>query len=164
GRTSYRRKGNDPIGRNTPSRGGRPTPGEREGGRHARALHPPGRHQPVRRALPSANDLPFRGAPAGGRDHHPWDQGRGKRQASGPAEEGMRRRMRTRLEYAVLAGAAADLAGLGLIAAASWLITRAAEQPPLAALSVAIMATRAFATGRGVFRYAERLTGHDVAL
>lgn len=76
----------------------------------------------------------------------------------------MNRRMGTRLVWAVLAGAAADLAGLGLIAAAAWLITRAAEQPPLAALSVAIVATRAFATGKGVFRYAERLTGHDVAL
>ncbi|MEV0994150.1 ATP-binding cassette domain-containing protein [Nonomuraea sp. NPDC050202] len=76
----------------------------------------------------------------------------------------MNRRMGTRLVWAVLAGSAADLAGLGLIAAAAWLITRAAEQPPLAALSVAIVATRAFATGKGVFRYAERLTGHDVAL
>ncbi|MEU8356460.1 ATP-binding cassette domain-containing protein [Nonomuraea sp. NPDC048882] len=76
----------------------------------------------------------------------------------------MNRRMGARLFWAVLAGAAADLAGLGLIAAAAWLITRAAEQPPLAALSVAIVATRAFATGKGVFRYAERLTGHDVAL
>lgn len=76
----------------------------------------------------------------------------------------MNRRMGWRLVWAVLAGGAADLAGLGLIAAAAWLITRAAEQPPLAALSVAIVATRAFATSRGVFRYAERLTGHDVAL
>lgn len=76
----------------------------------------------------------------------------------------MNRRMGLRLTWAVLAGAAADLAGLGLIAAAAWLITRAAEQPPLAALSVAIVATRAFATSKGVFRYAERLTGHDVAL
>ncbi|GGO71437.1 thiol reductant ABC exporter subunit CydC [Nonomuraea cavernae] len=76
----------------------------------------------------------------------------------------MNRRMGIRLGWAVLAGAAADLAGLGLIAAAAWLITRAAEQPPLTALSVAIVATRAFATGKGVFRYAERLTGHDVAL
>ena len=76
----------------------------------------------------------------------------------------MRRRLGLRLWWAVLAGSAADLAGLGLIAAAAWLITRAAEQPPLAALSVAIVATRAFATGKGVFRYAERLTGHDVAL
>nr|WP_236051447.1 ATP-binding cassette domain-containing protein [Nonomuraea cypriaca] len=69
-----------------------------------------------------------------------------------------------RLLWAVLAGAAADLAGLGLIAAAAWLITRAAQQPSMAALSVAIVATRAFATSKGVFRYAERLTGHDVAL
>ncbi|MFI6531877.1 thiol reductant ABC exporter subunit CydC [Nonomuraea sp. NPDC050547] len=76
----------------------------------------------------------------------------------------MKRRMGLRIVWAVLAGAAADLAGLGLIAAAAWLITRAAEQPELAALSVAIVATRAFATSRGVFRYAERLTGHDVAL
>ncbi|MER5999608.1 thiol reductant ABC exporter subunit CydC [Nonomuraea angiospora] len=76
----------------------------------------------------------------------------------------MNRRMGTRLLWAVLAGAAADLAGLGLIAAAAWLITRAAQQPGLAALSVAIVATRAFATSKGVFRYAERLTGHDVAL
>ncbi|MFI6481962.1 thiol reductant ABC exporter subunit CydC [Nonomuraea sp. NPDC050663] len=74
------------------------------------------------------------------------------------------RSMRWRLVWAVLAGAAAELAGVGLIAAAAWLITRAAEQPPLAALSVAIVAVRAFATSRGVFRYAERLTGHDVAL
>ncbi|MER7499515.1 thiol reductant ABC exporter subunit CydC [Nonomuraea pusilla] len=76
----------------------------------------------------------------------------------------MNRRTGVRLLWAVLAGAAADLAGLGLIAAAAWLITRAAQQPPLAALSVAIVATRAFATGKGVFRYTERLTGHDVAL
>ncbi|MEU8147290.1 thiol reductant ABC exporter subunit CydC [Nonomuraea sp. NPDC048901] len=76
----------------------------------------------------------------------------------------MNRRMGLRLTWAVLAGVAAELAGLGLIAAAAWLITRAAEQPELAALSIAIVATRAFATSKGVFRYAERLTGHDVAL
>src|SRR5690606_29457200 len=69
-----------------------------------------------------------------------------------------------RLAPAVAAGAAAELAGLGLTAASAWLITRAAEQPPLAALSVAIVAVRAFAVGKGVFRYGERLAGHDVAL
>ncbi|MEU7894810.1 thiol reductant ABC exporter subunit CydC [Nonomuraea sp. NPDC049152] len=74
------------------------------------------------------------------------------------------RRMGARVAWAVLAGAAAELAGVGLTASAAWLITRAAEQPPLAALSVAIVAVRAFATSKGVFRYAERLTGHDVAL
>ncbi|GAA4573953.1 thiol reductant ABC exporter subunit CydC [Planotetraspora kaengkrachanensis] len=72
--------------------------------------------------------------------------------------------MPRRLVLATLAGAAADLAGIALIAAAAWMITRAAEQPPLAALSVAIVAVRAFATTRGLFRYGERLAGHDVAL
>ncbi|WP_283133270.1 thiol reductant ABC exporter subunit CydC [Rhizohabitans arisaemae] len=69
-----------------------------------------------------------------------------------------------RLTWAALAGAAAELAGLGLIAAAAWLIARAAQQPELAALTVAIVAVRAFAITKGIFRYGERLTGHDVAL
>ncbi|GAA3137264.1 thiol reductant ABC exporter subunit CydC [Planomonospora alba] len=69
-----------------------------------------------------------------------------------------------RIVLAALAGIAAELAGLALIGTAAWLITRAAEQPPLAALTVAIVGVRAFATSKGVLRYAERLTGHDVAL
>lgn len=88
---------------------------------------------------------------------------------SAPHGAGLRRTilapgMARRLVVAALAGSAADLAGVALIASAAWLITRAAEQPPLAALSVAIVGVRAFATGKGVLRYAERLTGHDVAL
>ncbi|GIH73772.1 thiol reductant ABC exporter subunit CydC [Planobispora longispora] len=74
------------------------------------------------------------------------------------------KRMGGRLALAAAAGAAAELAGLGLIGSAAWLIARAAEQPPLAALSVAIVGVRAFATSKGVFRYGERLAGHDVAL
>ncbi|GGK88398.1 thiol reductant ABC exporter subunit CydC [Planomonospora parontospora subsp. parontospora] len=69
-----------------------------------------------------------------------------------------------RIALAAAAGVAAELAGLALIGSAAWLITRAAEQPPLAALSVAIVGVRAFATSKGVLRYGERLTGHDVAL
>ncbi|MDH2429581.1 thiol reductant ABC exporter subunit CydC [Sphaerisporangium sp. TRM90804] len=72
--------------------------------------------------------------------------------------------MGRRLLVAVAAGAAAELAAVGLIGAAAWLITRAAQQPSLAALSVAIVAVRAFATTRGLFRYGERLAGHEVAL
>ncbi|WP_307568612.1 thiol reductant ABC exporter subunit CydC [Streptosporangium lutulentum] len=72
--------------------------------------------------------------------------------------------MSGRLALAAAAGAAAELAGVGLIGSAAWLITRAAEQPPLAALSVAIVGVRAFATTKGVFRYGERLAGHEVAL
>ncbi|MER7206386.1 thiol reductant ABC exporter subunit CydC [Streptosporangium sp. NPDC000239] len=72
--------------------------------------------------------------------------------------------MKGRTALAISSGAAAELAGLGLIGSAAWLITRAAEHPPLAALSVAIVGVRAFATTKGVFRYGERLAGHDVAL
>ncbi|MCP3801641.1 ATP-binding cassette domain-containing protein [Allokutzneria sp. A3M-2-11 16] len=64
----------------------------------------------------------------------------------------------------VAAGVAGEICGVGLVVAAAWLITRAAEQPPISALGLAIVAVRGFAIFRGVFRYAERLTGHDVAL
>jgi len=72
--------------------------------------------------------------------------------------------MRTRLVLAALVGALTELAGLGLLAAATWLIVTAAGQPPLAVLTVAIVAVRALALGRGAGRYLERLAGHDAAL
>ncbi|WUI03281.1 thiol reductant ABC exporter subunit CydC [Spirillospora sp. NBC_00431] len=69
-----------------------------------------------------------------------------------------------RLVAAGLAGAAAELCGLGLIAAAAWLIARASQRPELAALSLAIVAVRGFALAKGSLRYVERLAGHDAAL
>ncbi|GAA2738420.1 thiol reductant ABC exporter subunit CydC [Actinocorallia aurantiaca] len=69
-----------------------------------------------------------------------------------------------RLLGAVLAGALARWCGLGLTAAAAWMIARAAEQPPLVALGLAIVAVRGCAVFKGVFRYAEQLAGHDAAL
>ncbi|MGI8330291.1 thiol reductant ABC exporter subunit CydC [Actinomadura scrupuli] len=69
-----------------------------------------------------------------------------------------------RLTLAAVAGVAAELCGLGLVAAAAWLIARAAQRPPLAALSPAIVAVRGFAIFKGVLRYGERLAGHDAAL
>ncbi|XNL82327.1 thiol reductant ABC exporter subunit CydC [Actinomadura madurae] len=69
-----------------------------------------------------------------------------------------------RLAAAALAGAAAELCGLGLIAAAAWLIARASQRPELAALSLAIVAVRGFALAKGSLRYVERLAGHDAAL
>ncbi|MGX1130280.1 ATP-binding cassette subfamily C protein CydC [Streptomyces glaucescens] len=59
---------------------------------------------------------------------------------------------------------AADLAGVALMALAAWLIARAAQHPPMGALSVAVVAVRALAVTRGLFRYGERLAGHDAAL
>ncbi|GAB1691674.1 thiol reductant ABC exporter subunit CydC [Krasilnikovia sp. M28-CT-15] len=69
-----------------------------------------------------------------------------------------------RLTAAVLAGVAAAGAGVGLMATAAWLISRAALHPPVLHLMVAIVAVRAFGLSRGVLRYAERLVGHDAAL
>ena len=50
------------------------------------------------------------------------------------------------------------------MATSGWLITRAAEQPPVLYLMAAIVGVRAFGLARPVFRYAERLVSHDVAL
>jgi thiol reductant ABC exporter CydC subunit len=68
------------------------------------------------------------------------------------------------LLLAVLAGVGAAGAGVGLMATAAWLISRAALHPPVLHLMAAIVAVRAFGIGRGVLRYVERLVGHDAAL
>jgi ATP-binding cassette subfamily C protein CydC len=69
-----------------------------------------------------------------------------------------------RTALAVLAGTAALGSAVGLMATSAWLISRAAQHPPVLYLQVAVVATRAFGIGRGVLRYAERLVSHDVAL
>jgi thiol reductant ABC exporter CydC subunit len=69
-----------------------------------------------------------------------------------------------RLLGAGLLGALAAASGIGLLLTSAWLIARAAEQPPVLYLMVAIVAVRGFGVGRGVFRYAERLVAHDAAL
>ncbi len=63
----------------------------------------------------------------------------------------------------LLAGLVGALSAVGLLAASSWLITRAAEQPPILYLSTAVVGVRAFALGRAGFRYLERLLSHDAA-
>jgi len=73
------------------------------------------------------------------------------------------RRVWWRLGLALLAGVAAAGSAVGLLATSAWLITTAAAQPPVLILMVAIVAVRAFGVGRGVFRYVERLVGHDAA-
>ena len=73
------------------------------------------------------------------------------------------RPVRRRLILAVLAGAAAGGAAIGLAATSAWLISRAAEQPVMLTLLAAITAVRAFGISRGVFRYLERVAAHDAA-
>ncbi|MFK4729206.1 thiol reductant ABC exporter subunit CydC [Agromyces mediolanus] len=68
-----------------------------------------------------------------------------------------------RLLPSVLAGIASGASAVALLAASAWLITRAAEQPPILFLSLGIVGVRAFALSRAVFRYLERLAGHDAA-
>jgi thiol reductant ABC exporter CydC subunit len=68
-----------------------------------------------------------------------------------------------RIAAAVLIGAAALGAGVGLLVVSAWLVVRAAQQPPARVLGLAVAAVRLLGIGRGVFRYAERLVGHDAA-
>jgi thiol reductant ABC exporter CydC subunit len=68
-----------------------------------------------------------------------------------------------RLVLASLLGAGAIGAGIGLIATSAWLISRASERPQESALAIAIVAVQFFGLSRGVFRYGQRLVGHDVA-
>ena len=52
-------------------------------------------------------------------------------------------------------------ASVGLMAASAWIIARAALQPSIAELQVAIVGVRFFGIARGIFRYLERLVSHD---
>lgn len=70
---------------------------------------------------------------------------------------------RGRLALAVALGAVAVCTGIGLMATSGYLISRAAEQPPVLSLTVAIVFVRAFGVSRPIARYLERLTSHDVA-
>jgi ATP-binding cassette subfamily C protein CydC len=69
-----------------------------------------------------------------------------------------------RVALAAALGAAALICGIGLMATAGYLISRAAEQPPILALTTAIVAVRFFGIARPLARYLERLATHDVAL
>ncbi|MER7149918.1 thiol reductant ABC exporter subunit CydD, partial [Streptomyces lydicus] len=84
--------------------------------------------------------------------------------AAGPALGRLRRTARSRrarFALALLLGSLALGSAVGLMATSGWLISRAAQQPPVLYLMVAVTATRAFGIGRAVFRYAERLIAHD---
>ena len=60
-------------------------------------------------------------------------------------------------------GLLAQLSAIGLLLTSAWLISRAAEQPPVLYLMVAIVSVRAFGVARSVLRYCERLLTHDAA-
>ncbi|MFZ1670120.1 MAG: hypothetical protein WAT65_04135, partial [Candidatus Nanopelagicales bacterium] len=74
------------------------------------------------------------------------------------------RPVRARGLLALLLGALTMICAIGLLATSGWLISKAALQPPILALGIAVVAVRAFGLGRGVFRYTERLVSHSAAL
>ncbi|MET0811981.1 MAG: thiol reductant ABC exporter subunit CydC [Microbacterium sp.] len=69
-----------------------------------------------------------------------------------------------RLWPALAAGFASEASAVALLATSAWLIVRASEMPPVLYLSFAVVGVRFFALSRAVFRYLERLAGHDAAL
>jgi thiol reductant ABC exporter CydC subunit len=68
------------------------------------------------------------------------------------------------MAWGALAALLAAACSVALLACGAWLIARAAQRPPIIALSVAVVGVRAFAVGRAALRYVERLVTHDATL
>ena len=71
---------------------------------------------------------------------------------------------RSRLAVSVLLGTLTVVFGVGLMATAGYLISRAAEKPTVLSLTTAIVAVRFFGLTRPFARYGDRLWSHDLAL
>lgn len=67
------------------------------------------------------------------------------------------------LAFAAVLGTIASLSAIALLGASGYLISRAAELPPVLTLTTAAVMVRMFALSRAGFRYVERLVGHDAA-
>lgn len=76
---------------------------------------------------------------------------------------GMVRPAAGRLALATGLGAAAVAAAIGLMGTSAWLISRASQRPMESALAIGIVAVEFCGLSRGIFRYTERLVGHDAA-
>lgn len=70
---------------------------------------------------------------------------------------------RWRLVLAAFFGVIAAASTVALMGTSGWLISYAAEMPPVLSLGIAAVMVRSFALSRSVFRYLERLVGHDAA-
>jgi len=71
---------------------------------------------------------------------------------------------RARVALSIALGALAVGFGIALLTTAGYLISRAAEQPPILALTTIIVVVRFLALARPLARYLERLASHDLAL
>ena len=70
----------------------------------------------------------------------------------------------SRVAVSVVLGALTVLFGVGLMATAGYLISRAAERPAVLSLTAAIVGVRFFGLARPLTRYVDRLWSHDLAL
>ncbi|MCC6805550.1 MAG: thiol reductant ABC exporter subunit CydC [Anaerolineae bacterium] len=66
-----------------------------------------------------------------------------------------------RIVLSVLLGVLTIGSSVALMSTSAWLISKAALQPSIAELNLAIISVRFFGIARGVFRYLERLVAHD---
>ena len=71
---------------------------------------------------------------------------------------------RSRVSLSIMLAALTVILGVGLIATSGYLISRAAEQPPILSLTVTIVFVRFFGLSRPLARYLDRLVSHDLAL
>ena len=71
---------------------------------------------------------------------------------------------RSRIALSLLLATLAVGFGVALLATAGYLISRAAEQPPILSLTVTIVLVRFLGLARPIARYADRLASHDLAL
>ena len=71
---------------------------------------------------------------------------------------------RGRVVVTIALGALAVAFGVALMTAAGYLISRAAELPPILSLTTVIVVVRFLALARPLARYLERLASHDLAL
>lgn len=69
--------------------------------------------------------------------------------------------VRKELYLASFLSAVTLMSAVALMATSGWLISRAAQMPPVLELSIAVVGVRTFALSRGVARYAERLVSHN---
>lgn len=88
-----------------------------------------------------------------------WSRGSGRR-----ALDGLLRGEGPRFSASVGLASASLLAATALLGTSAWLLTSAALRPSIAELQLAIVGVRALGLGRGVLRYLERLTTHDITL
>ena len=68
------------------------------------------------------------------------------------------------MALSILMASLAVAFGVALMTSAGYLISRAAEQPPILSLTVVIVAVRFFGLARPLARYCERLVSHYAAL